>query len=381
MEEKKNEIKVQDTEVKTTSTQQNKVVIENKDTKQEVKTSIENKKQTKVKKEKGPRKPLSNFIAYPLVLGTVCLVCGGVIAGVNYATAPIVEHNNYLAMIKTCYDMLGDENIDKTQGDQGLTAVEVTGYKTLKGVFQVHMKNPIESAGKTYKDVYYYNIQTTGGYKAPYTVGAVVVGDYGKENGGILYSLKVIDCSQEDALGASQLKELTIKPGYDGTGDFMKDYVTSGATAKVTFGKLDEALKEAINQFNGKVPYTEGYVETKDGYEIYYADTQFDEVFSHFTGLVSIKDNKVYKVEILSQENTIEGSWTEGGEHDYGFGPIDFTKFSQTYVPTEDKPIDFSVYENANSSSEGIVSGATQASYGYVEFVKEAISFYNEKHK
>ena len=32
-------------------------------------------------------KKLNNFILFPLILGTTCLVCGGVVSAINYAVS------------------------------------------------------------------------------------------------------------------------------------------------------------------------------------------------------------------------------------------------------------------------------------------------------
>ena len=39
-------------------------------------------------------KKLNNFILFPLILGTTCLVCGGVVSAINYAVSGKIAENS-----------------------------------------------------------------------------------------------------------------------------------------------------------------------------------------------------------------------------------------------------------------------------------------------
>lgn len=109
--------------------------------------------------------------------------------------------------------------------------------------------------------------------------------------------------------------------------------------------------------------------------------TYGDEGMGKFTTKVTLGDDeKVYKIEIVDASNTFhDQTWINGGDHNFGFGDINFDTYSQTYIPTEGHPIDFSVYENATENDPIIKNGATEASFGLVKNVQEAISQYRSQ--
>lgn len=44
---------------------------------------------------------LNNFILFPLILGTTCLVCGGVVSAINYAVSGKIAENSSGKVAKT----------------------------------------------------------------------------------------------------------------------------------------------------------------------------------------------------------------------------------------------------------------------------------------
>ena len=46
-------------------------------------------------------KKLNNFILFPLILGTTCLVCGGVVSAINYAVSGKIAENSSGKVAKT----------------------------------------------------------------------------------------------------------------------------------------------------------------------------------------------------------------------------------------------------------------------------------------
>lgn len=345
-------------------------------------TSKENKKQKKVKKAK-TKKPLSNFILFPIVLGSVCLISAGAIAGINYLTEPIIARNAEKKFLKSCYKLLGDENIDKTQGTDGLSKADFpTNASYVLRAYKVFVTSEFASSHSEYSDFYYYVLQTPSGFSGSVTLACIIAGTYGED--GVLYDMMAIDTTSEDALGADQLQNMTVKPGYageDGDNLLNSGYITSGATAAITFNAVDTAVKQAIQVFEGKIIPTIGYQKTEDGYEIYYNEHSIENMtYSSFTGYVYIKDEKVYNVEILSSSNTIgeqDNAWLNGGSYSYyeGMDLVDFTSFSNKYVNATDG-VSFEVF----LSDPVYVTGATEATKGYVEFIKSTIELYNEHH-
>ena len=344
-------------------------------------TSKENKKQKKVKKAK-TKKPLSNFILFPIVLGSVCLISAGAIAGINYLTEPIIARNAEKKFLKSCYKLLGDENIDKTQGTDGLSKADFpTNASYVLRAYKVFVTSEFASSHSEYSDFYYYVLQTPSGFSGSVTLACIIAGTYGED--GVLYDMIAIDTTSEDALGADQLQNMTVKPGYageDGDNLLNSGYITSGATAAITFNAVDTAVKQAIQVFEGKIIPTIGYQKTEDGYEIYYNEHSIENMtYSSFTGYVYIKDEKVYNVEILSSSNTIgeqDNAWLNGGSYSYyGDVSLDFTSFSNKYVNATDG-VSFEVF----LSDPVYVTGATEATKGYVEFIKSTIELYNEHH-
>ena len=344
-------------------------------------TSKENKTQKKVKKAK-TKKTLSNFILFPIVLGSVCLISAGAIAGINYLTEPIIARNAEKKYLKSCYKLLGDESIDKTQGTDGLSKADIpTSASYVLQTYKVFVTSEFASAHSEYSDFYYYVLQTPSGFSGSVTLACIIAGTYGED--GVLYDMMAIDTTSEDALGADQLQNMTVKPGYageDGDNLLNSGYITSGATAAITFNAVDTAVKQAIQVFEGKIIPTIGYQKTEDGYEIYYNEHSIENMsYSSFTGYVYIKDEKVYNVEILSSSNTIgeqDNAWLNGGSYSYYEDMyLDFTSFSNKYVNATDG-VSFDVF----LSNPVYVTGANEATKGYVEFIKSTIELYSEHH-
>lgn len=330
--------------------------------------------EVKTKKEK---KKLSNFILFPLVLGSVCLASAGIIAGVHYATSPLIEVQKDKKNLQACYDLIGEANVKK------LVKKEIpTGSKYIQLVYEVEVADEYASKYPTYKNFYYFVSRTRNGFKGPITIGTIIAGEYGKN--GVLFNLKATDVTSEDSLGANQLVNIVVQPGYTGEGSMVDSQFISGVTAKVTMGAVEDAVKEAIDAFSGVALVSPGYVKDVDGFEMYYNESTH-KTYGNYSGNVYIKDEKVYKVEISSFSNTLESSTSKpdcswlynGGSYGYGFGDFDFTSFSSKYY-NETDGVAFSVF---TSDSPTLVIGATEATNGYIEFIKSTINLYNEHHK
>jgi len=162
-------------------------------------------------------KKLPVYVKYPLVLGVVCLICGGALAGIYAWTNPIYQQ--HVAEKKTA--ALGNLLIkDGLTQDGDLNALFADGgtptYVTDAYSFKV--------TGNT-SDYYYYNAETAKGYEGTITFGALVDPSYS------IIGFTIVD-SDESSIGLGVAQKLQVSITVDNPYVSNGDLIMSGASAK-----------------------------------------------------------------------------------------------------------------------------------------------------
>jgi len=173
-------------------------------------------------------KKLPVYVKYPLVLGCVCLVCGGALAGVNAATEGKISQNAYDKAHAAMYKLIDTNNL-KTTGDPSVIEWD-------EGVEHTYLdeRNLIPTDSGNY---YYYNATSPKGFSGTITFGALVDPSYS------VIGFKFIT-GDEDTIGKSAAGAIDIsasKPFTDSDG-----VVESGASAGKTLPAITTALKAVI---------------------------------------------------------------------------------------------------------------------------------------
>lgn len=103
---------------------------------------------------------LNNYIKFPIILGLVCLISGGALAGINYLTAPVIAKNNAAKASKALYAIIGEENVASTKD---LTEESTDLSPNIKQVVEVTLKDGSKA--------YYYQLESSRGYSGTVTFG------------------------------------------------------------------------------------------------------------------------------------------------------------------------------------------------------------------
>ena len=185
---------------------------------------------------------MNNYLKFPLVLGGVCLVCGGALAGVNYMTEDIIAQQIIDAKQQAIFDILDSNNL-VLSGDSS-TIVEIAWDGDHASTLDVRKLVPC-----TDSNYYYYQATTEIGYSGTITFGALVDLNYD------IVGYEYID-STEDNIGKGASKQITIsvENPYSGGSLVSGDTIEAGASAKVTLPVVVSALEDIIDDVKTIVP-------------------------------------------------------------------------------------------------------------------------------
>ncbi len=171
-------------------------------------------------------KKLSVYVKYPIVLCSVCLVCGAALAGVNYVTAPKISQHEYEVAHAAMTKLVSKAGLT-TSGDAYV-------LEWNEGVEHEYL-NERDVVPCTQGTYYYYNATSPTGYSGTVTFGALVDPNY--EVIGFSYL-----SATEDTTGISAAKGINI--GVDSP--YTTGTVTSGASAGKTLPAISKALQAII---------------------------------------------------------------------------------------------------------------------------------------
>lgn len=181
-------------------------------------------------------KKMKSYLLYPLVLGCVCLVCGGTLATVNYVTKDTIQANKDAVANQAIYNCA--TKVGKTIDEaKGINDVEVTVEESKPFV---EKKKALFMNGEE-EQYLYYQLKTKKGFSGSVILGALVSPEH-----------KVITTEfiggDEDGIGISAAKklEITINNPYDGSAP-----VTSGASAGKTLPAITDALDAILADSQG----------------------------------------------------------------------------------------------------------------------------------
>ena len=175
------------------------------------------------------KKKLSNYLLYPIVLGTVCLVAGGTLAAVNYVTSPTIKQNAEKKANEAIFKIAGKLNKEVDTSEDAPVVVENEAQKSMILV----KKNVSMKDSSKYK---YYKLVTPKGYSGTITFGCMVNEEFK------VVGVEYIE-STEDSIGVSAFKKITISEA----NPFEEDgEVTSSASAGKTLPAVGKALNAAI---------------------------------------------------------------------------------------------------------------------------------------
>jgi len=185
------------------------------------------------------KKKLSNFVLFPLVLGTTCIVCAGTLAAVNYAVHDTIEGNKTKNITKKIGTFFKDYKSYKLIYEKGnASVVDENPIVETPKEFDSHIVRCYRVTTKDDQVGLVYQATTENGYSGSLDI---VVG---------VYKSAVIGLAQlggsEDTLGINAVNKFSQYLGWEHTyttgDDFNSMTTASGASAQSTFPVLQSTL-------------------------------------------------------------------------------------------------------------------------------------------
>ncbi len=206
------------------------------------------------------KKKLSNFVLFPLVLGTTCIVCAGTLAAVNFAVHDTIEGNKTKNITKKIGTFFKDNKGYKLIYEKGNSSVvdENPIVETPKE-FDSHIVRCYRVTTKDDKTGLVYQATTESGYSGSLDI---VVG---------VYESAIIGLAQlggsEDTLGVNAVNTFSQYLSWDNkyaAGDDFKALTTaSGASAQATFPVLQATLDILLADEPNRVKVSSGSVSSE----------------------------------------------------------------------------------------------------------------------
>jgi Na+-translocating ferredoxin:NAD+ oxidoreductase RnfG subunit len=178
------------------------------------------------------KKPMSNYVKYPLVLGLTCLTCGAILAGVNYFTAPVIAAKAKIKANQALFDILDADGLSAT--DKEAVAETNLEWDGEHSAYLNYRKKVPCTDSKTY---FYYNATSAKGFSGTVTFGALV-----EPVNYTIIGYKYIEGS-EDTIGLAFAKGIVISASspYAQGGT-----IVSGSTASNTNPAMQKAFEAII---------------------------------------------------------------------------------------------------------------------------------------
>lgn len=284
-------------------------------------------------------KKLNNFILFPLILGTTCLVCGGVVSAINYAVSGKIAENSSGKVAKTIKSVfVGSKEVklvyDTTSDDPALN--------TNPKPFDSHIVQYYSVVTADEKTGHAYLLKSDKGYSGTITVLACFLDNN-------MIGLSYIE-GDEDSLGVSAVNKLAsyVNQGnpYVSGSDFSSFTTSAGASAKSTLPVLEKAINAALadisvrsSDLNFNITTEVSFKEEGFDYVTYSVkttagdtddyDDQYQNLEGEFTFVYSINEAsyKLYRINVTKHSSN--------SEDDYGSSILDGTAtdaFTQTLI-------------------------------------------------
>ncbi|HBD06309.1 MAG TPA: hypothetical protein DCY93_02740 [Firmicutes bacterium] len=206
------------------------------------------------------KKKLSNFVLFPLVLGTTCIVCAGTLAAVNYAVHGTIEGNKTKNITKKIGTFFKDYKSYKIIYEKGnAEVVDEEPIVETPAEFDSHIVRCYRV--KTHDDQIglVYQATTESGYSGNLDV---VVGVFK----GAVIGLAQLGGS-EDTLGINAVNKFSSYLSWDhmyAAGDDFKAMTTaSGASAQATFPVLQSTLDILLADEPNRVKVASGSISSE----------------------------------------------------------------------------------------------------------------------
>ncbi len=200
------------------------------------------------------KKKISNYILFPVLLGSVCIVCSASLAAVNYLAAPYIENNKTRKITNKIgkffkdnknYTLIYDRNDKDVVDPNPISSTPAEFNSQIIRCFRVTTSD--DKLGLV------YHMETTTGYSGNLEL---VVG---------VFESAVIGLAQvggsEDGLGVNAINKLADKLGWDSSylpGDDLKDLaISAGASAKLTVPVVQAALDIALADEKNRIKSSE----------------------------------------------------------------------------------------------------------------------------
>ena len=172
------------------------------------------------------KKGLSQYIRYPLILGIVCVACSGILATINYFTAPIIKENEERKANEAIYNMASQVGLSNpTLTDMPYGEGESNSY--------VNDRKKIEGNNEVY---YYYSASSAKGYSGVVNYSVLVSSDVEI----VTYTFLGGD---EDSLGLSAARTINITPNNPFTEassiNAANGFIPSSASAAATLPAIE----------------------------------------------------------------------------------------------------------------------------------------------
>ena len=178
------------------------------------------------------KKKENPYLKYPLILGIVCLICGGALGLVNYLTEPKIEQIE-IAKANASLGNIMNKNSIKFVSDP---FPEVVPWKEGEEHKYLDVRRKINGEdGAVY---YYYQATTDKGYSGSVTFGGIV-----ETVNYTIIGTEYIK-GDEDNIGATATRNMN----YSVSNPFKSgDTVQSSSTAKMTLPQVQKALNAMIS--------------------------------------------------------------------------------------------------------------------------------------
>lgn len=173
----------------------------------------------------GKKKEMSTYVKYPLVLGIVCLVCGGVLGVVNYFTEDKIAQIEIDKQNAAMNNIMDSLKLTYSADARTELSIDAESYPNIDRGYRIAADD---------SNTYFYYQGTTGkGYSGTVTFGALVA----KANYDIIGYQYI--SGTEDTIGIGAAGKVTVPYSEGGT-------IQSGASAKFTLPAIQKVFDEMI---------------------------------------------------------------------------------------------------------------------------------------
>lgn len=184
------------------------------------------------------KKKENPYLKYPLILGIVCLICGGALGLVNYLTEPKIEQNEITKANAALFDIMNKNNIKYVSGSESESDILPEEVPWKEGEEHKYLDVRRKITGEDGAVYYYYQATTDKGYSGSVTFGGIV-----ETVNYTIIGTEYIK-GDEDNIGVTATRNMN----YSVSNPFKSgDTVQSSSTAKMTLPQVQKALNAMIS--------------------------------------------------------------------------------------------------------------------------------------